>query len=209
MPMRKVDRPLGLLLALGLCNCNPSKFAQDCPKHYPPLSREAILNGTKPYILGGRPKECVNCESHHVYSQFCRFDLNSSLSQYWADKDPFMRWTAVGKIENCELRFQNSFQARLIDLNEWDMLSMTPCDLWGLIRGRTVWFAGDSMTKDFFKAVECFLYEFWSSELWESMRRKHREHHRDDYMESTAASMRPTCVDLPEGKPQPEYMNAI
>lgn len=184
-----------------LSDCSPQSVAASCERHYPRLSREAIVNGSKPYILGGAAQDCTNCKSEHLYSRFCRFDLDRNLSSVLADKDPFMRWTAVGKTENCAADEQERFLARMISLNEWRFLTLTPCDLWQLIRGQTIWFAGDSMTKDLFKAVECFLFEFWDSKTWDEMRHKHREPHRDDVLQLGADAVRPSCVDLPEGSP--------
>lgn len=110
-----------------------------------------------------------------------------------------MRWTAVGKTENCAADEQTSFLNKMIASEEWPLLQMTPCDLWNQIQGPTVWFDGDSMTKDLFKAVECFMYEFWDSRTWEEMRHKHREPHKDDALHIGADSVRPSCVDLPKG----------
>jgi len=36
----------------------------------------------------------------------------------------------------------------------------SPCELFQRIRGRTLWFMGDSQTWAFFYAAECFLREF-------------------------------------------------
>ena len=36
----------------------------------------------------------------------------------------------------------------------------TPCELFARIRGRTLWFMGDSQTWALFLAAECFLREF-------------------------------------------------
>ena len=124
-------------------------------------------------------------------------------------KKYFCRWTAVGKVENCAVDLQEQLLAKMIATNEWSFLTLSPCDLWAMIKGRTTWFAGDSMTKDLFKAVECFMYEFWDSESWEAMRRQHREPHRDDALPGDASSMRPSCIDLPEGNQHISYSMQI
>mgnify|MGYP001810714616 CR=1 FL=1 len=36
----------------------------------------------------------------------------------------------------------------------------TPCELFQRIRGRTLWFLGDSQTWNFYYAAECFMREF-------------------------------------------------
>jgi hypothetical protein len=38
--------------------------------------------------------------------------------------------------------------------------ALTPCELFQRIRGRTLWFAGDSQTWHFFYSAECFLRNF-------------------------------------------------
>ena len=42
----------------------------------------------------------------------------------------------------------------------WEsILTATPCDLWRVVRGRTLWVMGDSQSLDLFKALQCFLHE--------------------------------------------------
>lgn len=41
------------------------------------------------------------------------------------------------------------------------MLTMTPCDIWPYLRGRTLWVAGDSISQEFMRALQCFMMEFW------------------------------------------------
>jgi hypothetical protein len=38
--------------------------------------------------------------------------------------------------------------------------AFTPCELFQRIRGRTLWFVGDSQTWALYQAAECFLREF-------------------------------------------------
>ncbi|KIY98626.1 hypothetical protein MNEG_9339 [Monoraphidium neglectum] len=40
-------------------------------------------------------------------------------------------------------------------------LGVAPCDLWPYLRGRTLWLLGDSHSKQLFKALQCFLIDFW------------------------------------------------
>ncbi|GAB4823852.1 hypothetical protein N2152v2_010898 [Parachlorella kessleri] len=42
----------------------------------------------------------------------------------------------------------------------YPLAELTPCELFLRIRGRTLWFMGDSQTWHFYLAVECFLHEF-------------------------------------------------
>lgn len=38
--------------------------------------------------------------------------------------------------------------------------SLTPCELWLRMRGRTLWLMGDSQSWHFYQAVECFLHPY-------------------------------------------------
>ena len=42
-----------------------------------------------------------------------------------------------------------------------EIVDFSPCSLWPLIRGRTLWVVGDSHSYDFFHAVTCFLLDLW------------------------------------------------
>lgn len=46
-----------------------------------------------------------------------------------------------------------------------EMLTLTPCDLWPWLRGRTLWLVGDSMMQQMSKAAICFMYEFWDLKI--------------------------------------------
>ena len=45
------------------------------------------------------------------------------------------------------------------------MLTMTPCDWWPLLANRTLWLVGDSLSQEFMKAFQCFMYEFWDLDM--------------------------------------------
>ncbi|KAL4444044.1 hypothetical protein ABPG75_011781 [Micractinium tetrahymenae] len=53
--------------------------------------------------------------------------------------------------------------AELLMRNGFPLQDLTPCELFARIRGRTLWFAGDSHTWGAFAAAECFLREFAQS----------------------------------------------
>lgn len=50
--------------------------------------------------------------------------------------------------------------AQLLLRSGFRLQDLTPCELFARIRGRTLWFAGDSHTWGMFAAAECFLREF-------------------------------------------------
>lgn len=76
------------------------------------------------------------------------------------------------------------------------MLTMTPCDLWPLIQGRTLWVAGDSISQEFMRGLQCFMMEFWDMTVHDI---------RGEYMagaefdEARDKVLGGWCVHLPEG----------
>eukprot|EP00775_Hariotina_reticulata_P004106 gene4106-4352_t len=49
-------------------------------------------------------------------------------------------------------------------LNGGEALRLSPCDLIPFIRGRTLWLVGDSHTKSFYRALQCFLIDAWDNQ---------------------------------------------
>jgi len=45
-------------------------------------------------------------------------------------------------------------------------LILTPCDMWKMLRGRTTWVVGDSVTEDIGHAMSAFMLEYWDKENW-------------------------------------------
>jgi len=43
-------------------------------------------------------------------------------------------------------------------------LALSPCDLYPYLTNRTLWLFGDSHTKQLFKALQCFLIDFWDQQ---------------------------------------------
>lgn len=172
----------------GIC-CDPHSFARHCEWHYPVLPSDAIKAGAKPYLLGGHGHDCTNCLSNEVYSQFCHFTLDNAHSEYFVTQGDLMHYSIVGPVETCSIEQQSQLISGLIAQNAASLLQLTPCDLWNVIRGRTLWFIGDSMMLDFMKAVECFMYEFWDGSAWEAMRMRR----------SATEEHPPSCTSLPEG----------
>ena len=66
---------------------------------------------------------------------------------------------------------------------------MTPCDIWELLQGRKLWVVGDSQALDLFKALECFLSEFWSYQDWE-------QHRLSSPWPKGVETPRPSCIKL-------------
>ena len=87
---------------------------------------QEIEGGAQPYIYGGRPGKCSACESEEPVAQQCQFSIAGFGICGW------MR----GKLTE-------GYLARGFT----EILTFTPCDMWPLVAGRTLFFAGDSQTQ--------------------------------------------------------------
>lgn len=114
---------------------------------------EAILEGTqKAAAFGGISEDCgdgYGCQSEY-WGRWCRFNHNHA--------------------PQCPAEVQEDLQSRLRGAAEgghqWarDILLVRPCQLFPYLEGRTLWIIGDSMSKDFAFAFQCFMLEFWDRE---------------------------------------------
>lgn len=124
------------------------KDSNDCPYPYERHSVSDIQTGQVPYLFGGeRRPNCRHCSSGATWSNFCRFD--NTLPGNPACGADRKKWLIDGFLER-------GFH---------DILTITPCDLFPLVRGRTIWVVGDSQSLDMSKALQCFLHEFWDLKL--------------------------------------------
>ena len=118
--------------------------SSECPYPYDRHNIDQIRQGQTPYLFGGTHKpHCRHCDSDNTWSNFCKFD-NALPGNPACGKDR-KQWLIDGFLERGFL----------------DILTVTPCDLFQLVRGLTVWVVGDSQSLDFSKALHCFLHEFW------------------------------------------------
>ncbi|KAK9812996.1 hypothetical protein WJX72_006927 [[Myrmecia] bisecta] len=131
-----------LAACVGERGGSDSGTSSGCPATYDRLTVADIRAGAKPYLLGGQAKNCVHCQDEANYiSTFCQFQHGRE-----------------GGI--CEPWLQDQLIKHFLDVPGYEaLLTLTPCDLWKLLKGRTLWMSGDSQTQDFYKAVHCFLYE--------------------------------------------------
>ena len=107
-----------------------------CPVEYRRHTLAELRDGARPYLLGGigdRPG-CAACNRTDGWALPCRFK-NGPLCPDWVQRSIVKGWLS-----------------RLFVLP----LTLTPCDLWPHIRGRTLFIMGDSMSLDFFKVGEPF-----------------------------------------------------
>ncbi|KAL4856502.1 Presequence protease 1 [Chlorella vulgaris] len=145
----------------------------ECPLTYRRLSVSEVRGGSpKPYLLGGpQQPQCTNCKRSGQWADICQFK-SGDLCADWLFWSVLEEWLGRGY----ELALQ-----------------LTPCDLWPLLRGRTLFLLGDSQMLDFYKAVQCFLFEFWPS-------LEQRDLTADAAAQQQFSTvLRSTCVDLLQG----------
>lgn len=122
---------IGLQLATAAVGEQPS--AVTCPVQYSKHSLDDIRSKAKlPYLLGGiydSSRQCSNCKRGGLWAEFCSFK-------------------ALGKSRFYDMQLCNSNNvAAVVDgaLKQQyaaDLLTMSPCDLWPFLRGRTTWVIG-------------------------------------------------------------------
>lgn len=98
-----------------------------CHQYLLALPMQEITKGNLPYLYGGKPPGCKNCKSTEFVSKFCQYGM---LGHGQCDK---------GQIYYLVQLF--------LDREFYEILQFTPCDLWPLLKGRTLYFSGDSQTQ--------------------------------------------------------------
>ena len=122
--------------------------AAACPRVYRRHSVADIEGGEVPYLFGGPQRPCCrNClnyeldENGHSWPGFCRFESHGELCL------PYLRASIVRGF------LRRGFTGPL---------TLSPCDLWPLIAGRSLWFFGDSQTLDLFKVSGGGMKSLWA-----------------------------------------------
>jgi hypothetical protein len=136
----------------------------------------------KPYLLGGaRQPECVNCKEDGIWPNVCQYISNGPVCPK-KDQQHFWRYLVS--------------QAEVGAPGYEAMLTMTPCDIWPYLRGRTVWIAGDSISQEFMRGLQCFMMEFWDMTVHDIRGEVLEGPELEDMRERVLGGW---CVFLPEG----------
>ena len=110
-----------------------SSAVGECPLTYRRLSVSEVRGGSpKPYLLGGpQQPQCTNCKRSGQWADICQFK-SGDLCADWLFWSVLEEWLGRGYAL---------------------ALQLTPCDLWPLLRGRTLFLLGDSQMLDFYKVI--------------------------------------------------------
>lgn len=129
----------------------PGSNGGSCPVQYAVTMRtrheeDASVNVTAPLLLGGAAVACTcGCQPRDsLWSESCRMDPTSRTT--WGLCEPQQRRALVELATN---------------LYNGSMLQFHPCDLYQLIKGRTLWLIGDSHMKSTYTAIRCIMLDFW------------------------------------------------
>ncbi|KAF6266055.1 hypothetical protein COO60DRAFT_640959 [Scenedesmus sp. NREL 46B-D3] len=138
-------RPNAYTIALTLLLCLlPNErvvFGQEtCPVQYG--------LGSKPMLFGGL-YEAGRCTS---------FSGCQPRDDFWGKKCEFRPGSAWGVCTTAQTKHSYDL---VKTLGGGSILDLSPCDILPYLRGRTTWLIGDSHSKTFYWALQCFLIDFW------------------------------------------------
>eukprot|EP00884_Botryococcus_braunii_P006385 jgi/Botrbrau1/15748/Bobra.4_1s0116.1 len=162
---------------------------QSCPFPHKRHTIEDIRAGVFPYLFGGvRKPNCSKCGASGDIADFCHFrrprEDRSTPFQHTA------HLCGLPRTAEAILYFQQ--------LGLYDLLQLTPCDLWPYLRYRTLWVIGDSQALDLHIALECFMRDFWSLDHLELIDNTAVLKDFRDLAGSSARHDIPHCAVLPE-----------
>ena len=157
---------LALLLAACLASGRAAEDAaaseQGCPdtEQGRALAGAAQRAGQAPFLFKKQRLDiCPGSTSEHDcahplpyrWAQFCEFDRAAGGG--WA------AYMVCDEARQASVIDYYRGKAALPNLDA--MLAFSPCELWPLIRTRTLWVVGDSHSYDLFHALACFLGGLW------------------------------------------------
>lgn len=107
--------------------------AGTCPIQYSRHSLDDIRSRAKtPYLLGGiydEGRNCTNCKRGGLWADFCGFKPLGK-SRYYDMQ--LCSSSTVDAVVDGALKQDNAA----------DLLTLTPCDIWPYLKGRTTWIVG-------------------------------------------------------------------
>lgn len=185
-----------LSLATVMSSPNPSDtdFLPFCDNEYPGLTTQDLSSHQQPYLFDGKSacagsqaRQQPGCRQENNFTRFCEASLPYEWRHTYSNRSEYWKMNLVGSLETCTEDLIQSFIDELLKLEKWQILQLTPCDIFKQLKGRTLWLLGDSMMLDMMKALECFLRPFWKGSDWEQARTE-RQFEEGPVM--------PTCLPL-------------
>lgn len=195
--MRLCAGALWLLLATALVagaaggGSGDKEGEPDCPFEYERHTLDEIASGERrPWLYDGvfhnfdgsggpNGRFCINCQRGSLWPTWC--GRRKTKQAYW-------------DLQMCEKEVtQLAMTAAAEHSDIVGALTMTPCDLFRQLRGRTLWIIGDSMSKDLIKAFKCFMIEFWDLKQYHLTNNFTAMHH----LQSIPGYGEPTCIHMP------------
>ena len=155
--------PCAAVILLAACVLHGAAAAADargCPQDErgSRLADAAHTSGEVPYLFrkqqaqicpDGGQHSCANPIPYR-WQQFCTFE--PSVGGGWAEYMVCDEARQRSIVQYYRERGVEGFGS---------LLAFSPCELWPLIRGRTLWIVGDSHSYDLFHAITCFLIQLW------------------------------------------------
>jgi hypothetical protein len=121
---------LFLLGAVDIATAAKADEAFRCPVDYKRHDIKDIASGAvTPYLFGGihNRTNCVNCKRGGLWPTFCG-------------------WKATGlkfyDLQLCSANITKAVVEEALQRDDPGPLTMTPCDMWYYMRGRTMWIVG-------------------------------------------------------------------
>lgn len=112
----------------------------ECPKPYIRQSLNDIsAKKVRPYLFGGSRTPCDSCQEGQV-AEMCQFIRPPN--DMWKDWLPGLDHIYPTHI--CDKERQGQILDWALKMDLYSMLQMTPCDLWPLVKQRSLWVVGDS-----------------------------------------------------------------
>ena len=112
-----------------LCTAKGLILPDECPIIYRRHSVDDISAGAIPYLWGGvyKKSHCPNCQREARWASFCGG-----------------RPTGIARdnVQYCQKATTEAVISQALLMDDSGPLTMTPCDLWRQLRGRTTWIIG-------------------------------------------------------------------
>lgn len=115
---------------LVLCGLQGANGSAQCPVQYKRHQLQDVAAGRAiPYLFGGiyHNRECSSCKRQRLWPAWCSFKGTS---------------VPMWDRQLCSAPTTQAIIDEAVDAGDAQLLTLTPCDLWHYLRGRTTWIIG-------------------------------------------------------------------